>query len=43
MKTASRLLAVIFGVFIAIALTGALVANAADSGVGQEGKVKLKV
>ncbi|MCB8970056.1 MAG: hypothetical protein M9964_07735 [Solirubrobacterales bacterium] len=44
MKTASRLLAVIFGVFIAIALTGALVANAADSGVAaKKAKVKLKV
>ena len=44
MKTASRLLAVTFGVFIAIALTGALVANAADGGVAaKKAKVKLKV
>ena len=43
MRLASRLLAVTFGVFLSIALMGALVANASDTGVAKKAKVKLKV
>lgn len=44
MRLASRLLAVTFGVFLSIALTGALAANASDAGaVAKKAKVKLKV
>ncbi len=43
MRLASRLLAVTFGVFLSIALMGALVANASDTGLAKKAKVKLKV
>ena len=45
MRSASRLLAVTFGVFLSIALCGALVANASSGGdvVAKKAKVKLKV
>ena len=44
MRSASRLVAVTFGVFLAVALSGALIASAADPGpAAKKAKLKLKV